>query len=88
MQRLLINLSGVSDGTITNDFSVTMGLLLGDVTANGRVDGNDVSAVQGQVRSPLNINNFRAEVTANGKIDGNDVSTTQGQVRTFLPPGG
>jgi Verrucomicrobium spinosum paralogous family TIGR02597 len=88
MQRLLINLSGVSDRTITNDFSVTMGLLLGDVTANGRVDGNDVSAVQGQVRSPLNINNFRAEVTANGKIDGNDVSTTQGQVRTFLPPGG
>jgi uncharacterized protein (TIGR02597 family) len=88
MQRLLINLSGVSDGTITNDFSVTMGLLLGDATANGRVDGNDVSAVQGQVRSPLNINNFRADVTANGRIDGNDASTTQGQVRTFLPPGG
>jgi hypothetical protein len=81
-----IILHGVTDAAgNTGDITIPMDVLLGDVTANGKVDGNDVSTVQGQVRAALSSSNFRDDVTANGKIDGNDVSTTQGGVRTRLP---
>jgi hypothetical protein len=84
-QTLTINLIGVSDGTHSGNVSIPMGVLLGDVNANGLVDGNDVSAVQGQTRQPVTATNFREDVNANGIIDGNDVSITQGQTRTSLP---
>ena len=84
-QRLSVNLLAVNDGTKTADYSVQMGVLLGDVNARGTVDGNDVSAVQSQTRQAVTNGNFRADVNANGLIDGNDVSMTQGQTRTSLP---
>jgi hypothetical protein len=84
-QRLSVNLFGVNDGTKTADYSVQMGVLLGDVNARGIVDGNDVSAVQSQTRQPVTNANFREDVNASGLIDGNDVSITQGQTRTSLP---
>jgi hypothetical protein len=62
-----------------------MGVLIGDVDATGRVDGNDVSAVQSHTRQTTNATNFRDDVNATGRIDGNDVSTTQAQTRTGLP---
>ncbi len=84
-QKTTITLLGVNDGTNTNDVAVQMGVLLGDVDANGLMDGNDVSAVQGQTRQPVSTTNFREDVNANGIIDGNDVSLTQAQTRTSLP---
>jgi hypothetical protein len=84
-QRISLTIFGVNDGTKTADYSVQMGVLLGDVNANGNVDGNDVSAVQGQTRQQVSNTNFRDDVNANGIIDGNDVSMTQGQTRTSLP---
>jgi hypothetical protein len=84
-QTLSINLIGVSDGTHSGNVSIPMGVLLADVNANGLVDGNDVSAVQGQTRAPVTATNFREDVNANGIIDGNDVAITQGQTRTSLP---
>src|SRR6202011_6116997 len=47
-QTLTISLTGVSDGMHSGDGSTPVGVLLSDVNANGLVDGNDVSAVQGQ----------------------------------------
>jgi hypothetical protein len=67
------------------DVATTMGALIGDVNANGLVDGNDVSGVQGQTRQPVTGTNFRDDVNANGLIDGNDVSTVQSETRTSLP---
>lgn len=62
-----------------------MGVLFGDVNSNGLVDGNDVAAVQGNTRGPVNNMTFRYDVNTTGIIDGNDVSVTQGQTRTSLP---
>jgi Dockerin type I domain len=62
-----------------------MGVLIGDVDGNGRVDGNDVSAVQSHTRQSVDSTNFRYDVNASGLIDGNDVSMTQGHTRTSLP---
>jgi hypothetical protein len=84
-QRLTISLFGVNDGIRTGDVSVPMSVLLGDVDATGRVDGNDVSAVQSHTRQTTDGTNYRDDVDATGRIDGNDVSTTQAHTRTSLP---
>jgi PKD repeat protein len=69
-------------GTVTGP---QMGVLIGDVIANGLVDGNDVAAVQSQTRQSVTSANFRDDVNANGLIDGNDVAITQAHTRTSLP---
>jgi Dockerin type I domain len=87
-QHFILQLNGIQDsvGSPTlNGLNGRLDVLLGDVNANGLVDGNDVSAVQSQTRQPVSGMNFRADVNANGIIDGNDVSLTQGQTRTSLP---
>ena len=86
-QRLVINLVGLSDIRITNDFSVPMGVLIGDVNGNGSVEGNDVSAVQSRTRQRVDSSTFMYDVNANGSIEGNDVSTTQAHTRTSILAG-
>ena len=84
-QRLLINLLGISDGAVSNDFSVPMGILTGDVNGNRSVEGNDVSAVQTRTRQRVDSSTFVYDVNANGSIEGSDVSTTQAHTRTSIP---
>jgi PKD repeat protein len=72
-------------GAIGDIVGPQMGVLIGDVDANGRVDGNDVSGVQSDTRQSANGTNYRFDVNADGRIDGNDVSITQGSTRTGLP---
>jgi uncharacterized repeat protein (TIGR03803 family) len=87
-QYLQVNLGNVTDvlgNSLSAVSSPQMGVLLGDVDANGRVHGNDVSAVQSDTRQVTSGTNYRFDVDANGRIDGNDVSTTQTQTRTGLP---
>lgn len=99
-KNYIVNLTGVSTGqyitiTLTNVLDSTgntanvvspqIGILVGDVDASGRVDGNDVSGVQSHTRQATDSSNFRWDVSPTGRIDGNDVSTTQAQTRTGLP---
>jgi hypothetical protein len=84
-QTIQVTLLAVNDGAATNDLTIPMSVLLGDVDATGRVDGNDVSAVQGHTRQAIDSTNYRYDVDLTGRIDGNDVSTTQEQTRTALP---
>jgi hypothetical protein len=84
-QTTTITLLGVTTGGAPTNISVPMGVLLGDVNATRLVDGNDVSAVQGQTRQTANDTNFRLDVNTTGLIDGNDVSLVQSKTRTSLP---
>jgi uncharacterized repeat protein (TIGR01451 family) len=84
-QTIAINLTGVNDGTNVGNVSVPMGVLLGDVTANGIVSNTDVGSVKGQVGAPVTASNFRNDVNANGIVSNTDVSTTKAQVGTSLP---
>jgi hypothetical protein len=85
--HLNVTLNGVTDSVPStgNVGPVRMDVLLGDVNANGLVDGNDVSAVQSHTRQTLDNTNFQYDVNVSGVIDGNDVSLTQSQTRTALP---
>ena len=84
-QTLALNLLGVSDGTSTANITIPVSFLQGDVNQNGRVDGNDVSAVQSRSRQQANSSNFVYDVNTTGLIDGNDVSAAQTKTRTVLP---
>jgi hypothetical protein len=88
-QYTTVTLTGVTVPTACPAFagnvSGTMGLLLGDVTANGVVSNTDVAAVKVQVAAPVTASNFRDDVTVNGIISNTDVSTTKAQVGTTLP---
>jgi hypothetical protein len=85
-QYITVSLTGITVGGVTSDvLSPQIGILVGDVDTTGRVDGNDVSAVQSHTRQAPDVNTFRYDVNATGRIDGNDVSTTQAQTRTGLP---
>lgn len=84
-QTLSINLVGVNGGGKSGNVSIPMSVLLADVDATGRVDGNDVSDVQSRTRQTVGLANFRYDVDTTGRIDGNDVSATQSHTRTSLP---
>ena len=82
-QVVTVTLQGVSvAGGTPTDLVIPIRILLGDVNSTALVDGNDVSAVQGQTRQPLDEGTFRMDINLTGVIDGNDVSLTQNQTRS------
>jgi Dockerin type I domain len=85
-QRISLTLFGVNEGTKTADYSVQMGVLLGDVNASGHVDAGDIGAIQQVNSQTANSTNFRADVNASGHIDAGDIGLTQSQNSTGLPP--
>ncbi len=73
-QTVVVTLAGVNDGINTSDVQATMGVLIGDVTADGIVNSTDVSEVQSQLGQPVTASNFRDDVKADGVINRRDVN--------------
>jgi hypothetical protein len=71
-----------SDANFSSSVQVPMGVLTGDVTANGVLTNADVSLVKAQVAAGASVgpSNFRDDVNANGVISNADVSLTKAQV--------
>jgi hypothetical protein len=87
VQYLTVLLNNVADSENNAvNVSVTMGMLLGDVTGNGIVSNGDVSLIQGQVAQTVTSSNFREDVNANGILSNGDVSLTQAKVGQTLSP--
>ena len=84
-QNLMVNLLGVSDGTNTDNVSIPMSVLVGDVDGSGRVDSTDVFLVRQQTLQDVNSSNFRMDVDESGRIDSTDVFITGQQTLTSLP---
>ncbi|HYR22719.1 MAG TPA: choice-of-anchor Q domain-containing protein [Chthoniobacterales bacterium] len=86
-QRLTVTLTSVRDtaGDRTDTLPVTIGVLLGDVDASGRVDSTDVFQVRQQSLQNASPSNFRTDVDESGRIDSTDVFITRQQTLTSLP---
>jgi hypothetical protein len=82
-----VQLTGATDfnGTLASP-SVTMGVLVGDTTANGVVNSSDIAQTQTQSGQTLTIDNFREDVTVSGDINSSDIALVQSQSGTGLPP--
>jgi hypothetical protein len=85
VQRITVTLSNVSDGTNTGDVPISMGVLVGDTTANGTVNSGDVSQTKSQVGGTVTGSNFREDVNASGTISSTDVAIVKSDVGTSLP---
>ena len=83
-QRLGVTLGNVCDGNIAGDVLIPMGVLAGDVTANGLVNSTDTSLVQAQSGKPVTSSTFRMDVNANGLINSTDTSIVQSKSGTGL----
>jgi len=85
-QTITLTLSDVSDGQHTNDVTLELSVLIGDVTGSGSVRKNvDAAIVQNQTGKPITNANFREDVTADGVIDDADVSLVKSKTGTVLP---
>ncbi len=92
-QNLLVSFNGATCNgqvvtvTVTNahdilgntlaSTSASMGLLVGDVTGDGRVVNGDIAAVQAVQGQQTNSSNFRNDVTLDGRINNQDVQTVR-----------
>jgi hypothetical protein len=86
VQIITVTLNSVSDGTNTGDIPISMGVLVGDTTANGVVNAGDVSQTKSQVGQTVTSSNFREDVNANGTISATDVALVKSDVGHALPP--
>lgn len=86
-QHLVVTLSNVQDtsGNTFPSVAARMDVLIGDTTANGRVNSSDIAQTQSQSGQLVTSSNFREDVTANGFINSSDISLVQQQSGTALP---
>jgi hypothetical protein len=82
-----VTLTAVTDdqGHTLTSASVPFGVLFGDVTADGVVDGADVAAVRAVQGQRTNNSNFRADITTDGGINLRDVRQTKKSRGNALP---
>ena len=83
--RIAVTLASVSDGTNTGDIPISMGVLVGDTTANGIVNAGDVALTKSQVGATVTASNFREDVNANGVINAIDVALVKSDIGHALP---
>lgn len=78
-QSIVVRLDFVQDseGHASSAVDASMTVLIGDVTANGRIASADLKEVKAQVGHPVTIFNFRDDVNHDGVIDGTDVAIVQ-----------
>jgi hypothetical protein len=86
LQYITVTLTNVEDtsGHI-GDFSVTMGMLGGDVTGDRVVNSKDQNYINSKSGQTATSANFRADVTVDGFINGNDASFVGNRIGHKLP---
>ena len=84
-QTITVSLLGVSDGTLTDNVSLRMGVLLGDTNGNGAVNSSDISQTKSQSGQTVSASNFRQDVTVSGSINSSDISLVKSRSGTALP---
>ena len=73
-QTIAMTLSGVNNGTSTNDVTVQMSLLVGDTNGNGIVNASDISQTKSHSGQAVTSSNFRTDVVINGTINASDLA--------------
>ena len=84
-QRITVTLVGLSNASGTGDLGISMGVLLGDTSANGTVNSTDVSQTKLKSGQAVDATSFRTDVTLSNSINATDVGTVKLRVGTALP---
>jgi hypothetical protein len=86
-QTIAITLSNVTDSfaQVLPDTPVSMGVLLGDTTADRSVNSADIGQTKSQSGHLVTISNFREDVTVDGSINSADIGLVKSKSGTALP---
>jgi len=85
-QRIVVTLSGVSDGVNSGSVVVPMSVLLGDTTGDGFVDSGDIAQTKSQSGNAVSASNFREDLNIDDFLDSVDISFVKSKSGTALPP--
>src|SRR5439155_610967 len=69
----------------TGNVDATMGVLIGDTSADRSVNSADISQTKSQSGHAVSISNFREDVTADGSLNSADISLVKSKSGTALP---
>jgi hypothetical protein len=75
----------VALNTTAGNFTVIMGVLLGDVNANHIVNSSDISQTKTKSGQAVSQSNFREDVTVNSVINSSDISTVKSMSGIAIP---
>ncbi|MBA3832990.1 MAG: hypothetical protein H0X34_14060 [Chthoniobacterales bacterium] len=85
-QNITVTLSGVMDDQgNTGSATVTYGKLIGDVNADGTVNGKDIKIIRQTAPAQTNSGNFRDDLNADRKINLSDVVVVRRHEGQSLP---
>jgi hypothetical protein len=86
-QRLTVNLTGINDtaGNVTPSLAATMGVLIGDTTADTAVNSGDISQTKSESGHPTGNTNYREDLNVDGDINSGDISLVKSRSGTALP---
>jgi photosystem II stability/assembly factor-like uncharacterized protein len=88
-QTINVRINGVNGAPIdtpATDFTIPMGILIGDTNANGTVNAADVAQTKARLGQTVDATNFRSDVNANGSINAADTAIVKQNSGTSLPP--
>ncbi len=81
-QTISVTLNSVNG---SDNVTIPMRVLIGDVTGNGTVNATDVSQTKSCVGQAVNATDFLCDVNASGAINATDVSLVKSESGTALP---
>jgi hypothetical protein len=85
-QYVTVTLNNVLDSqTNTGNVAATMGLLVGDTTADTSVNSADIGQTKSQSGHTVTSSNFREDVTVDGSINSADIGLVKSKSGTALP---
>ena len=84
-QWLTVNLTGVSDGSVSSNLAIPIGILAGDTNVDQRVNSKDANRTKAASGRIVNSTNFRIDVNLDGRIDVDDTNFVKSFLGTSLP---
>src|SRR4029077_16083267 len=84
-QVLTVNLTGVSDGLVSNDLAIPIGILAGDTNADRLVNARDVNKTKTASGRVVSRTNFTIDVNVDGQINVDDTNFVKSFLGTSLP---
>jgi len=84
-QTVVVSLTNVSDGTLSGNVPVAMGVLVGDTNGDRSVNSGDSLQTRNRSGQATDATNFRSDVNTDGFVNSGDTTVVRSRSGTFLP---
>jgi len=84
-QVMTVNLTGVSDGLVSSDLAIPIGILAGDTNADRLVNARDVNKTKTASGRVVSRTNFTIDVNVDGQFNVDDTNFVKSFLGTSLP---